>query len=664
MGSENLRRWPARIEYSAAIRVPATCFLDSDLQDGATATNGTSGLPLMRSGQFSSVFHVATAATPFAIKCFVRNQTGREERSRWLSHVLGSQARDWYVPFDFQDPGIRVDGGEFPIVKMQWIDGASLDEYIADHLGDSQQLITLAQRFRSIVDDLGRCGWAHGDLQHGNILVLADGRLKLVDYDGMYVPQLAGTPSREAGHPNYQHPSRISGQLDLYGPEMDRYAAWVIYGSILLCAHDPESWERYDGGDDKLLLSAADLRDPLRSPALLAWSESDHKSLRQIATALTATLTKLADATPALRQLQAEEPILEARPGQTPAAGRPEGVSGIAANRGRQSKLRVRLDEQTVRRRDVLTATREASEQARRNASRQATREASEQARRAAEARAKRERRRKEMPARALLAVGVCLALIIGFVLRGGHSSNPKPSSQSASPTAPSPAPTPPLPVPAVSEIRHLLTAYAHDVTVHGHTTSLASDFVYQSTSPREEAVSAIPEASAHLRLVPRIHTASIRRGPGWATARVRLDWVCPRPSASCVEFVSHARFRIVAASDGSLQLEKVLEDNDRLEEFTVSSCPCTVRIVETVKNHGRRVVVAAGNFHSTTPYPNYGFDVPLTPAGRSLITDGTHISVTATWGNGSVERFSRKGENDAAQSLWNGASLRVISPR
>src|SRR5207248_10425515 len=51
---------------------------------------------------------------------------------------------------------------------------------------------------------------AHGDLQHGNILVRG-GSIQLVDYDGMWVPALSGRDATEIGHRAYQHPER-SGQ--------------------------------------------------------------------------------------------------------------------------------------------------------------------------------------------------------------------------------------------------------------------------------------------------------------------------------------------------------------------------------------------------------------------------------------------------------------------
>src|SRR2546430_4647189 len=48
---------------------------------------------------------------------------------------------------------------------------------------------------------------AHGDLQHGNILVRG-GSIQLVDYDGMWVPALKGRHATEIGHRAYQHPER------------------------------------------------------------------------------------------------------------------------------------------------------------------------------------------------------------------------------------------------------------------------------------------------------------------------------------------------------------------------------------------------------------------------------------------------------------------------
>ena len=63
-------------------------------------------------------------------------------------------------------------------------------------------------------DRLRQAEVAHADQQHGNVLLvpiaeMAQLRLKLIDYDGMYVLALAGIPSGELRHPSYQHPQRL-----------------------------------------------------------------------------------------------------------------------------------------------------------------------------------------------------------------------------------------------------------------------------------------------------------------------------------------------------------------------------------------------------------------------------------------------------------------------
>ncbi len=103
--------------------------------------------------------------------------------------------------------------------------------------------------------DLRTAGIAHGDLQHGNILVLPDGQLRLVDYDGMFVPAMKGWRSNELGHRNYQHPARTA---EHFGPELDNFAAWVIYSSLCAVVLESSIYKQLGGGDDCLLLRRGD----------------------------------------------------------------------------------------------------------------------------------------------------------------------------------------------------------------------------------------------------------------------------------------------------------------------------------------------------------------------------------------------------------------------
>ncbi len=121
--------------------------------------------------------------------------------------------------------------------------------------------------------------FAHADLQHGNVLlVTGDAQnklgLKLIDYDGMWVPALADYHSGEIGHPNFQHPLRLKDKL--YNGDVDRFPHLVIASALratVLGSRD--LWDKFDNGDN-LLFKEADLRDPGNSKVFKAlWEMHD-----------------------------------------------------------------------------------------------------------------------------------------------------------------------------------------------------------------------------------------------------------------------------------------------------------------------------------------------------------------------------------------------------
>jgi len=135
----------------------------------------------------------------------------------------------------------------------------------------------LAREFVSVVGNLSQTGLAHGDLQHGNLLVTQSGGLKLVDYDGMFVPSLAEAGATESGHRNYQSPLR---QHD-WGPDLDNFSAWIIYVSLIALAFDPFLWDSIPGaGDEALLFHKEDFVSPQSSQALAALRSSARPELQ------------------------------------------------------------------------------------------------------------------------------------------------------------------------------------------------------------------------------------------------------------------------------------------------------------------------------------------------------------------------------------------------
>jgi hypothetical protein len=171
------------------------------------------------------------------------------------------------------------------MLKMEWVHGDSLGAYIAKNLSNRENLIALALRWVEMSNALSKVGIAHGDLQHGNVLIMPDGQIRLIDYDGMYVPTLAGRRSEELGQRNYQHPLRTG--MD-FGPSLDHFSEWVIYSSLILVSLDPTLWSRLKGGDECLLFRRSDFENPESSNAFNMIERAKDDRIRSLGEALAA----------------------------------------------------------------------------------------------------------------------------------------------------------------------------------------------------------------------------------------------------------------------------------------------------------------------------------------------------------------------------------------
>lgn len=132
----------------------------------------------------------------------------QEARYKQISKTLGAVNSPWKVGFEYLPEGVLCEGRWYPALKMEWVEATGLLPFVEGHLQDRRILADLALKFAGLVQDLSRHGIAHGDLQHGNILVTPSGELKLIDYDGMFVPGLDSFGASELGHANYQSPLR------------------------------------------------------------------------------------------------------------------------------------------------------------------------------------------------------------------------------------------------------------------------------------------------------------------------------------------------------------------------------------------------------------------------------------------------------------------------
>jgi hypothetical protein len=200
------------------------------------------------------------------LRFFIREDVSEKRRYTALDdHFVANGMQSWVSRSAWVDDAIRVNGLWWPMVRMDWVEGVVLDTHVhgLTSRSDPTALVALASAWRARVHQLQKAEFAHGDLQHGNVLVDPSGSPRLVDFDGSWIAAFDGfPPPRERGSPNYQHVRRRWGRW------MDTFPALVIYTGLLALSRRPDAWRNNEG----ILLTHEDLARPGATPtwALLA----------------------------------------------------------------------------------------------------------------------------------------------------------------------------------------------------------------------------------------------------------------------------------------------------------------------------------------------------------------------------------------------------------
>ena len=257
--------YPTLEQYNHAFSAHGSLLADPDLRSGTLAKSGL-GLPLAISGGFALTYTVSTARGKFAVRCFHRESKGLERRYAAISKKLASLRSPYFLDFQFQPQGIRVDGAAYPVVKMAWASGTTLGEFLDDNLRNPAALGRLADALAHLAAYLHKEGIAHGDLQSGNLMVSRDGSaVQLIDYDGMFVNDIKDLGSSELGHVNFQHPQRKS--LNPFDASLDRFSLIALSVSLRALQADASLWNKTNSEADAILFRANDFLDPASSSA-------------------------------------------------------------------------------------------------------------------------------------------------------------------------------------------------------------------------------------------------------------------------------------------------------------------------------------------------------------------------------------------------------------
>ena len=218
------------------------------------------GEPYRSSGAFAVVFKMKDEQTGkcYALKCFTEEQEGRAEAYRQIADELEFVDSSYITSVKYLDKEIFVDSScekdEFPVLLMDWIDGETMETYIAENYQNGYAMAMLCYRFCKMAAWLRSQPFAHGDIKPDNIMVRPDGNLTLVDYDGMFVPAMKGQKSPTIGTKDFSHPLRT---VDDFDETIDDFALASIALSLKAISLKPSLLDEY-GAADRLLFSVND----------------------------------------------------------------------------------------------------------------------------------------------------------------------------------------------------------------------------------------------------------------------------------------------------------------------------------------------------------------------------------------------------------------------
>lgn len=262
-------QYPLISEYLAAIR---EAHDNLDKLSHLMPVLDKYGEPYRSSGAFAVVFKMKDEQTGkcYALKCFTEEQEGRAEAYRKIAEELEFVDSPYITSVKYLEKEMFVDSNcedeEFPVLLMDWIEGETMETYVAVNYTDTHAMAMLCYRFCKMAAWLRSQSFAHGDIKPDNIMVRPDGTLTLVDYDGMFVPAMKGQKSPTIGTKDFSHPLRT---IDDFDETIDDFALVSIALSLKAISLDPSLLQTY-GASDRLLFSAADYLDLSKSKTMTA----------------------------------------------------------------------------------------------------------------------------------------------------------------------------------------------------------------------------------------------------------------------------------------------------------------------------------------------------------------------------------------------------------
>ncbi len=273
-----MANYPSRTDIVTAMHNPHVSFKSNEIVGGNVIQKGSR--IIQYSGGYTTVFPFhKESGNKVAVRLWIADIGDAKKRSLEISDYLERLNNTYFAGFKYIDDAVLVNGTLHPIVLMDWVDGQNLKEYINSNITDASKILRLAEKFKEMTAYFHKENIAHGDLQHGNILVKNDGSLVAIDYDSMFIEPLNGMTDTIKGLPGYQHPARHSNKY--INSKLDYFSELVIYLSLLIYAETPKLWDDYYETED-LLFSKDDFTNPSNSKLINSHLKSTNSTISEL----------------------------------------------------------------------------------------------------------------------------------------------------------------------------------------------------------------------------------------------------------------------------------------------------------------------------------------------------------------------------------------------
>jgi serine/threonine protein kinase len=254
--------YPTLEQYNEVFQYPQLALVDPALKSGQIKMTGM-GTPLALCGGFALTYTLTVGIKKFAIRCFHKQSLDLESRYLAISSKIKSLNSPYFLDFEFQPKGVKVNGVQYPLVKMAWATGITLGEFLEQNYKNKGLMQNLQKSLRELANYLESNNISHGDISPDNIMVSNNGyTLQLIDYDGMFVDAFRGKKSTELGNRNFQHMKRTA---DHFSHTLDRFSFILLDVAIEALINSPNLWKTTQSEATAVIFRANDYASPENS---------------------------------------------------------------------------------------------------------------------------------------------------------------------------------------------------------------------------------------------------------------------------------------------------------------------------------------------------------------------------------------------------------------